>query len=326
MINDFIKAAYAVLETGEGISRELAMELINLEGNDVMDLLSLANKVKTKYASDVHTCSIVNAKSGSCSENCKYCAQSAHYNVDVETYPLISREAFVEAAREVYKNGVKFYGIVTSGYGYPEVNDEFLEIIEAIRAIKKEMPDMHVCATIGNLGEEPIKMLAAEGIGHYNLNLQVAPERFSELVATTHTADDKLTTIKLLQKHGISVCCGGIFGLGETRTDRVSLAFTLKELNVAVLPINVLVPMPGTPLEDQPFAEPMEVTKAIAVFRLINPTKVIKLAAGRETVMKDFQGLMMLSGANGMLVGGYLTTRGRSYSDDQKFIEQVEKF
>ena len=326
MINNYIEEAYAVLKTGKGISRELANALINLEGNDVMDLLSLANKVKTKYASEVHTCSIVNAKSGSCSENCRYCAQSAHYNVDVETYPLISQETFLEAAREVYKNGVKYYGIVTSGYGYKEVNDEFMEIIKAIRAIKKEMPDMHVCATIGNLGEEPVKLLAAEGIGHYNLNLQVAPERFSELVATTHSSDDKLETIKLLKKHGISVCCGGIFGLGESREDRVSLAFTLKDLNVAVMPINILVPMAGTPLENQPFAEPMEVTKAIAVFRLINPTKVIKLAAGRETVMKDFQGLMMLSGANGMLVGGYLTTRGRSYSDDQKFIDQVEKF
>jgi biotin synthase len=326
MINDLIKEAYKVLDSGVGIDRELANGLISLDGNDVMDLLSLGNKVRNKYAVSGHTCSIVNAKSGACSENCRYCAQSAHYNVDIESYPLISVDAFLESAREVYRHGVRYYGIVTSGYGYKEVNDEFLTILEAIEAIKSEMPDLAVCATIGNLGEEAVKCLAAVGIAHYNINLQVAPERFSELVATTHSAADKLETIRLLKKYGIKVCCGGIFGLGETGEDRVSLAFELKSLGVEVMPINILVPMAGTPLESQPLVEPLEVMKAIAVFRLINPKKVIKLAAGRETVMRDFQGLMMLSGANGMLVGGYLTTRGRSYQDDQKFMQQVEKF
>ncbi len=326
MIHESIKKAYSVLETGVGIDKALATELINLERGDIMDLLSLANKVRIKHASKVHTCSIVNAKSGACSENCRFCTQSAHHSTDVETYPLLSVEAFVSAAKEVYDNGVKHFGIVTSGYGYRKVNAEFLTIIEAIQTIKKQMPGMAVCATLGNLGEEPVKMLAAEGIGHYNINLQVAPERFAELVATTHTIDEKLETVRLLQKHGISVCCGGIFGLGETRKDRVSLAFKLKDLNITIIPINVLVAMPGTPLENQPKAEPMEVAKAVAVFRLINPTKVIKLAAGRETIMKDFQAVLMLSGANGMLVGGYLTTRGRDYSDDRTFLEQVEQF
>jgi biotin synthase len=185
---------------------------------------------------------------------------------------------------------------------------------------------MNVCLSLGILGEEPIKELSVRPIGHYNINLQVSPVRFAELIADTHDIQDKITTIRLLQHYGITVCCGGILGVGETMEDRIDLAFTLQELDVTVIPLNVLVPIPGTPLERQPPLSVVEIAKSFAIFRLVNPTKIIKFAAGRETIMKDFQGLLMLAGANGFITGGYLTTRGREVADDELFTARLSAF
>ncbi len=326
MINSTIQKAYSVLETGIGIDEQTANELINLKGTDILDLMSLANKVTKKYSEDMHSCSIVNAKSGVCRENCKFCAQSAHYNVDIETYDLMNPETLLEKAREVRAGGVERFGIVTSGTGYKHDGEDFKLILQAIDLIKEKVEGMNVCAALGILDDEACKMLAERGIAHYNINLQVTPEKFETLVATTHPIERKIETIKSLQKYGISVCCGGILGLGESLEDRVKLAFALKELNVTVIPLNVLVAVKGTPLENQEPVTAAEVAKTFAVFRLVNPTKIIKFAAGRETVMKDFQGLLMVSGANGMLTGGYLTTRGREMEDDHNFMAQLEEF
>jgi biotin synthase len=326
MLNSTIEKAYSVLETGVGIDEKTANELINLEGSDIMDLLSLANKVTRKFSNDIHSCSIVNAKSGVCRENCRFCAQSAHYDVDIETYDLLQPETILEKAKEAKAGGVDHFGIVTSGTGYKHDGEDFKQILKAIDMIKSNIPGMNVCASLGILDDKACKLLAERGIAHYNINLQVTPERFEDLIATTHPIEKKIETVKSLQKNGISVCCGGILGVGESLEDRVTLAFTLKELNVTVIPLNVLVAIKGTPLENQKPCTAAEVAKTFAVFRLINPTKIIKFAAGRETVMRDFQGLLMLSGANGMLTGGYLTTRGREMEDDRNFMSQLEDF
>ena len=158
------------------------------------------------------------------------------------------------------------------------------------------------------------------------MNLQTNPERYAELISDTHTIDEKIHTIRYLQKYEVSICCGGIFGLGETWRDRVKMAFACRELDVDGIPLNVLLPIPGTPLEKRPVMEPGDVAKAFSIFRLVNPTKTIKFAAGRETSMKDFQGLLMLAGMNAIITGGYLTTRGRSIEDDQRFIRHLERF
>ncbi len=326
MLNPAIVKGYEVLETGKGIDRETAEQLINLKDGDILDLVSLARKVTNKFAKELHSCSIVNAKSGVCRENCRFCAQSAHYDVDIETYDLLQPETILEKAKEAKAGGVDHFGIVTSGTGYKHDGEDFRQILKSIDMIKANIPGMNVCASLGILDEEACKLLAERGIAHYNINLQVTPGRFSDLIATTHPIEAKMKTVKALQKYGVSVCCGGILGVGETPEDRVSLAFTLKEMNVTVIPLNVLVAIKGTPLENQQPVSAAEVAKAFAVFRLINPHKIIKFAAGRETVMKDFQGLMMLSGANGMLTGGYLTTRGREMEDDKKFMAQLEEF
>ncbi len=325
MIHPSIQKAYKVLE-GEVLDKELALELSRLEGEDIVDLVSLANKVRNKYASQSHKCTIMNARSGACSENCNYCAQSSHHEAEAEVYDLREKQAIIAAAQKVYDQGVHSFGIVTSGYGFDKIDTDFQNILDAMAAIKEQMPGMNICASLGMLSEETASALARAGIQHYNHNLQVDPSQYSTLIAQTHSIEDRLDTIKLLKKYGIGCCVGGILGLGETMADRVSLAFTLKELDVDVIPLNVLIPIKGTPMQDRPLLAASEAAKVFALFRLIHPTKTIKFAAGRETRMNDWQGLLMLAGANGMLTGGYLTTRGRDTAMDEQLERDVALF
>jgi biotin synthase len=326
MINKLIQEAYSVLDGAE-ISKDNALKLAEeIQGNDIIDLISLANKVRDKFSPGIMCCSILNAKSGVCPQNCRFCAQSAHHNTDVAEYPLVSTEEVVEAASKVYETGVRSFGYVTSGYGYLEVTEEFEKVLEALDALHENFPDMKICVSIGILSRETAKILSEHHVGRYNMNLQTNPEKYSELIADTHTIEDKIQTIKWLQEFGVEICCGGIIGLGESWDDRVKMALAVRELDVEGIPVNVLLPIPGTPLENIKAITPAEVAKTFALFRLINPTKMIKFAAGRETRMKDFQGLLMLSGVNSLMTGGYLTTRGRSVNEDRVFMDELREF
>ncbi len=158
------------------------------------------------------------------------------------------------------------------------------------------------------------------------MNIQVNPLRYQELIATTHLVDDRIKTVKLLKKHGIKACTGGILGVGERMEDRIEMAYVLKDLEVDVIPLNVLIPIAGTPLEHQKPLPASEIVKTFAIFRLVHPNKIIKFATGRESCMKDFQSLILLSGANGFLTGGYLTTRGRGSDEDLRLLEDLEGF
>lgn len=324
-MNRHIEKAYSVLEE-RAISKKLALELSRISGSDLMDLISLALKIKNRFSPSFHMCSILNAKSGRCRENCKFCAQSAHHKAKIDVYPLISKEKILECVRAAHKNGVRRFGIVTGGAGYKKINSEFLEIILAIDEIHNKLPDMKVCASVGNLSDETAKELSKHNVESYNLNIQVNPARYNELVATTHNLNERIETIRLLRKYGIKLCAGGIIGLGEKMEDRVELAFYLRELDVNVIPLNVLIPIGGTPLENAEPVPAYEVAKTFAIFRLVNPEKDIKFAAGRETKMKDFQALLMLAGANGFITGGYLTTGGREVSEDMNFYNELVGF
>jgi biotin synthase len=326
MLHSAIQNAYKVLDNGRPIDKALARELADIPGEDILDLLSLANKIKNRYTNGIHSCSIVNAKSGVCRENCRFCAQSTHHHAEIEVYGLLSPEKIFAEAEKIIRHGVNYFGIVTSGFGYTTLNEEFRSILATIDLLNDRLPELNVCLSLGILSQETVKELAERKVGHYNINLQVNPDRFADLIADTHNIQKKIKTIQMLKSAGIGVCCGGILGVGETMQDRVNLAFSLQELDVDVIPLNVLVPIPGTPLEKQPPAPVAEIAKTFAIFRLVNPSKIIKFAAGRETVMKDFQGLLMLSGANGFLTGGYLTTRGREVDEDKRFIERLEDF
>ena len=322
-----IQNAYKVLE-GQNLTREEALELAyEVHGEDILDLISLANKVRHRFAEQITPCSIINGKSGKCSENCKFCAQSAYHHTGIETYPLLPREKVLEAAEKAYNSGIRRFGYVLSGVGFKKTDDpEFRQILDTLDYLHEKLPGMAICVSMGILSRECVQELAKHHVWRYNMNLQTNPERYHELIATTHSIEDKIRTVEYLKEAGITNCTGGIYGLGETWEDRVDMAFAVKKLDVEGSPLNVLLPIPGSALENQEILHPAEVAKCFAIFRLINPTKMIKFAAGRETVMKDFQGLLMLSGLNAKITGGYLTTRGRSVADDMKFMEQLNEF
>ncbi len=326
MWNPIIVNASKVLN-GEVLTRAEALEIAEqINGDDLLDLISLANKVRKKFAPDIVPCSILNAKSGVCAQNCRFCAQSKYHDTGIETYELLPAEEVLVSARAAYANGVRAFGYVTSGYGYKIVTPEFQQILDTLELLHNELPELKICVSIGILSRETAKLLAEHHAWRYNMNLQTSPKRYAELIADTHTIEDKIATIRFLQEFGVTNCTGGIFGLGETWEDRVDMALAIRELDVDGIPLNILLPIQGTPLEGRPVMTAAEASKAFALFRLLNPTKMIKFAAGRETTMKDFQGLLMLSGLNSMITGGYLTTRGRSVEDDVKFIEQLNGF
>ena len=325
-IHPLIRTTYSILD-GQAITRETALAIAEeIHGADLLDLISLANKVRLKFAPPLQSCSIINAKSGRCRENCRFCAQSAAYGTGIETYPILAPEAVLEAAGKVYAEGVRTFGYVTSGRGWERSDAEFRTILDTLDRLHEKFPDMRLCVSLGILSEECVKLLAEHHVWRYNMNIQTSPARYGDLIATTHTSEQKLDTIRLMKKYGITNCTGGIFGLGETWEDRVDMAFAIRELDVEASPLNVLLPIPGTPLEHQAHITPADAAKTFAIFRLVNPTKELKFCAGRETVMKDFQGLLMLSGLNALMTGGYLTTRGRDIAQDRAFAASLDAF
>lgn len=327
MIHPTIRNACKVLD-GEALSREEALGLAAaVNGADILDLVSLANKVRAKFAGKMAPCSILNAKSGVCDQDCRFCAQSAHHATAIENYPLLPVAEVLAAAGEVAAKGVAYFGYVTSGYGYLDPEDpEFRQVLSTLDALHEAYPQLNLCVSLGILSAATAKMLAGHHVKRYNMNLQTAPARYAELISTTHTVEEKIDTIRELRKHGISICCGGIVGLGESMADRIDLALAMRELEVDGAPLNVLIPIPGTPLAGIEPASAAEVAKSFALIRLLNPGIMLKFAAGRETVMKDFMGLLMLSGLNSLMTGGYLTTRGRSVAEDEVFLRELNGF
>jgi biotin synthase len=280
----------------------------------------MADKVRRQgVGTKLDVCTITNAKSGKCSEDCKFCAQSGHHNADVEIYPLKTKEIMIEEARQAKKNGAIRFGIVTSGN---TLSDEELDTVEkTIFAVKNEVC-MIPCASLGALNEKQLVKLKAAGLSRYHHNIETSRSFYPKIVST-HTFDERINTIKAAKKAGLEVCSGGIIGLGESWQDRIDMALTLKELNVDSVPVNVLLPIKGTPLEGMEYITPLDAVRTIAMFRIILKDKTVKLAAGRETKLKDYQGMCFMAGANGMLIGGYLTSRGRAVSEDQDLIKEI---
>ena len=324
MLNRAVEKAYEILD-GKVPDRGIFTELSQLSGEDILDLVSLAVKVKHAFSPPDHICTIINAKSGLCGEDCRFCAQSRYYKTGAERFPLVSLETILEKGRETVESGVSTFGIVTSGVGYVTITEEFTRILKAIDELHVRFPGLNVCASLGLLSDTTARELSRHGIYHYNINIQTNPAKYNELISSTHSAGDRIRTIELLKKYGVGICSGGIIGLGETMEDRLEMAFYLKDLDVDVIPLNVLIPLPGTPLENNVPLSAADAAKIFSLFRLIHPTRSIKFAAGRETLMKDFQGLIMLV-ASGFITGGYLTTRGRAVSDDLAFVKELHAF
>lgn len=285
------------------------------------ELLPIANKVrKENVGSEIEICGVISAKSGSCSEDCKFCAQSAHHSTTIQEYPLKEKDAIIESAKEAKSNGAERFGVVTSG------NRLTLDEAKVIASAIREFPSIGIlpCASLGALSEEAFSILKEAGLTRYHHNIETSKNFYSKIV-TTHDYSERINTIKRAKTQGLEVCSGGILGMGESWSDRIDMACTLKELQVDSVPLNFLVPIKGTPLENSSSITPLEAIRAIALFRIILKNAVIKIVAGRETVLKDFQGMMYSAGANGMMVGGYLTIAGGSVSEDQALISEVQK-
>ena len=308
---------------GREISRDEATWLFSLESNaDIFDLMAWANRIREKFKGNkIHLCSIVNAKAGACSENCSFCAQSSFYQTGSPRYGFVDPEPVEEAASEANRNGVTALGLVAAWKGLNEgpMLDEVCDRIREISQGGKVRAD----ASLGLIKSQKVAdRLKESGLKCYGHNLE-SSERFFPEHCTTHTFQDRIDTIGYLKNAGIKICSGGIIGMGETREDRRDLAFSIKEVDASVVPVNILNPIAGTPLENVPKIPPMEILKTIACFRFILPRKEIMIAGGRTVNLRDMQSMVFTAGASALMVGNYLTTLNQSVEKDLQMLADL---
>jgi len=302
-----------------GIDEFTAISLSRRKGAAVFDLFALTNKVREKFRGNrADLCSIVNAKSGACPEDCSFCAQSAYSKTDADVYQLLNKEEIIKAALSAKKYGVKRFCIVTSGK--QPSNKELHEICNFISELRTL--GLLPCATLGMLDADQLKKLKDAGLNRYHHNLETSENFFSE-ICTTHTFQDKIKTIEAARSLDLSVCSGGIFGLGESWEDRIEMAFALKKIGVNSVPLNFFTPVTGTPLEKREVLDPLEALKIIAIYRLILPECEIRVCGGRPGTLRDLNSLIFTAGADGLLLGNYLTTQGRNPEDDLQMIQDM---
>lgn len=305
----------------EPIGAREALELFKAEGAECYALLARAGKVREALKGrKVNLCAIINAKSGRCAEDCAFCAQSARYDTKIEAHPLVPAEELVERSRAAAHKGVKEFSIVTSGKRVRSER-EIAEICRALTLIRDE-GRVFRCASLGILTFEMMVRLKEAGLTKYHHNLETARSYFPQ-ICTTHDYEDDVRTVTAAKEAGLKVCSGGIFGLGESRAQRVEFAETLRDLAVDSVPINFLNPIPGTPFENRALLDPMESLKTIAIFRLMLPEQDIYICGGRETVLRDAHSWIFMAGANGLMVGNYLTTSGRDVDADLRMIQDL---
>jgi biotin synthase len=321
MMKLILEVGNRILEGGK-ITEDEALQLSGVKGGDIQLLSALAGKIRGKYVGNkVDLCSIISARTGKCSEDCAFCAQSSHHQTTIKQHAFLNIEAIVDKAKEMEKAGAHHFDIVISGLGVRENDADFALILEAFTRLRAETK-LELCACLGTLTEGAAKKLKEVGVTRYNHNLETAQSFFPEIV-TTHSYEARVKTIKIVKAIGMEVCCGGIIGLGETQEQRLEFAFALRELDVDAVPINVLNPIKGTRLEARQPLEPLEVLKNFALFRFILPGKNIRYAGGREANLRDLQALGLMSGINGMLIGNYLTTSGREVEEDLQMIKDL---
>ncbi|MDR1167411.1 MAG: biotin synthase BioB [Heliobacteriaceae bacterium] len=285
------------------------------------ELIEMSSKItKENFNNEVEFCSIISAKTGKCKENCKYCSQSAHNKAKIEVHDLLPTEEVRKAAISARDNGATRFCIVTSGTK-PEKRD-FDKIIEMIKAVT-QIDGLHTCCSLGILDEEQVKAIKEAGIERYNHNINTA-KSYHDSICTTHSFEDRIRTIKLIQKYGIEACAGVIIGMGETREQRIEMALQLAELSPESVPVNFLNPIEGTPLEGTEDAiSEEEILRTICIFRIILPGALLRYAGGRTTrLSKDYQKLGIKAGINALLAGNYLTTTGSYAAEDVKMLEK----
>ena len=310
------------VQSGDCPSTEEGLHILRSKGAEYTAYMAGAHHLKeTSFGDTAQLCSIINAKSGRCTENCAFCAQSAHHQSSPPVYPLKSFDEIIAGARRAQDEGSHCYGIVTSGTK-PQPGEEFDTILKAIRAIRKAFT-IEPSASLGLLTEEFAEALADAGCVTYHHNLETARSFFPH-ICTTHDYQEDVDTVRIAKAAGMKVCCGGIFGLGESVAQRVELAETLRELDVDSIPLNFLNPIAGTPLEGLRALTPMDCLRAITMFRYFLPGKPISVCGGRETNLRELQSWIFMAGASGTMVGNYLTTSGRDRDVDMQMFRDIE--
>ncbi len=303
---------------GGSITEEEALQLLYTEDKD--DLYEVAHEISQHFMGNVFdTCSIINAKSGNCPEDCKWCAQSAHYATTAERYRLVSPSVCVAQASYNHKQGIGRFSLVASGRR--QTDKEINLIAISYRAIKKANPTLKCCASLGLLREHQLQTLFESGVTTYHCNMETAPSHFANL-CTTHSQKDKEETLEAARRVGMRICSGGIIGMGETPEQRVELAFYLKSIKAESIPVNILQPIDGTPLGKSTPLTNDEILTAIAIFRLVNPTAYLRFSGGRAQLSPEMQRRAIYVGINAAITGDLLTTIGQQAKDDMAMISE----
>jgi biotin synthase len=305
--------------SGEGITREEGRAILALPDDELMEALQAAFEVrKVRFGKRVKVCVLQNARSGLCPEDCHYCSQSSVSTAKIDKYPLLSQEQLLDGAKRAVEAGAKRYCMVTSGRG--PTDEDIERFCEVARAIRAQYP-VEICVSLGILSEEQARRLKEAGVGWINHNLNTS-ERFHPEICTTHTYQDRVTTVRNVRRAGMMTCSGGIIGMGETDEDILDLAFTCREQQMDSIPVNFLHPIKGTPFEALSETSPTKCLKVLCLFRLLNPTSEIRAAGGREVNLRSLQPLALYP-ANSIFVEGYLTTPGQQAEEAHRMIKDM---
>ena len=304
---------------GGVMSLDDAIAVASVQGPELLELFASSNRIRRKFRGDsADLCSIINAKSGACPEDCHYCAQSSKSSAQIKTFPLLEKNVVIEKALEAKGGGARRFCIVTSGR---KVSAGELDLI-ALMINEIRAAGLLPCATLGLLSEDELKLLKSSGLERFHHNIETSEKFFPE-ICSTHTYHDKMETIEAVKSSGLSLCSGGIFGLGESWQDRIDMAFALREIGPDSVPINFLTPIKGTRLGSREPLAPMDALKVISLFRFVMPDREIRVCGGRLQTLGELNSFIFFAGADGLLIGNYLTTLGRGYEDDLRLLGQM---
>lgn len=305
---------------GGKISRQEALSLADITPESRQALREAASEITARFSPRrFDFCSIISARSGRCPEDCKWCAQSAHYRTTIDTYPLVDRDTCMEMADHNHRAGIQRFSLVTSG---KSVTGKALDTICSYYSnLREKHPEMSLCASMGLLDYDAMTRLREAGVQRYHCNMESSRSFFPTL-CTTHTQDDKLATIERARRAGLEICSGGIIGMGETMRQRIEFALELREIAPASIPINVLQPIPGTPLEGMDPISDDEYLDTAAIFRIIHPKAVLRFAGGRARISPSAQREALKIAINGAIMGDMLTTIGSQIEDDKRMVKE----
>ncbi|NVM22640.1 MAG: biotin synthase BioB [Desulfobacterales bacterium] len=306
-------------EQGEPISAQTALAVLHCPSDIIPEIFRAATLVRRRHFGDrIGLCAIINAKSGACGEDCAFCAQSSHYITHAEVRPLQSKEEIIDEYLAAKKMPISHFGVVTSGRALKSRDID--RICEAVRS----RPDSDVtwCASLGCVSHDQLKALKAEGLKRFHHNLETA-ESFFPTICSTHTYADRLATVRAVKESGMEICCGCLLGMGETPEQRAELAFAMSNERVDSIPLNFLIPIKGTPLENEQPMKPLDIIRCIAMFRMVNPQAEIRVCAGRLH-LRDLQSMIFYAGATGMMIGPLLTVAGRNVEQDLQMLKDLD--